>query len=73
MELDRRALADRIHDAPLQLLGSALLKAEMCEQLLALGRTQELPAHLEELRSVLEAATHDLRSVMVDLRSPTPV
>jgi signal transduction histidine kinase len=62
-------LATRIHDGVLQTLGSALLKAEMVEQLGILGRTDEVPAQLSELRSALEQAVFELRSIMTDLRS----
>ena len=63
-------LATRIHDGVLQMLGSALLKAEMVEQLGYLGRTDEVPAQLSELRSALEQAVYELRSIMTELRSP---
>jgi signal transduction histidine kinase len=62
-------LATRIHDGVLQMLGSALLKAEMVEQLGYLGRTDEVPAQLSELRSALEQAVYELRGIMTELRS----
>ena len=62
-------LATRIHDGVLQMLGSALLKAEMVEQLGYLGRTDEVPAQLGELRSALEQAVYELRSIMTELRT----
>jgi signal transduction histidine kinase len=67
-------LARRIHDRVLQLLGSALLKTEMCEQLDRLGRQGEIPGQLSELREALEAAVVELRGIMADLRelSDTP-
>ena len=43
-------LARRIHDRVLGLLGTALVKTEMCETLGQLGREAEVPATLEELR-----------------------
>jgi len=61
-------IARRIHDRVLQLLGSALLKTEMCEQLDRLGRGQEIPGQLGELRQALEEAVVELRGVMADLR-----
>jgi signal transduction histidine kinase len=61
-------LATRIHDGVLQLLGSALLKAEMVEQLGYLGRTDEVPAQLTELRTALEQAVFELRGIMAELR-----
>jgi hypothetical protein len=54
----------------MQLLGTALLKTEMCEKLGALGRQDEIPGVLGELRTALEATVVELRSVMIDLRSP---
>lgn len=59
---------ERLHDGPLQLLGSALLKAELCDRLMALGRLDEVPARLAELREVLEQATLELRIITADLR-----
>ena len=61
-------LAERIHNGVLQMLGSALLKAEMVEQLGQLGRSDEVPPYLQELRSALEQACTELRSIMLDLR-----
>jgi signal transduction histidine kinase len=61
-------LARRIHDRVLQLLGSALLKTEMCEQLDRLGRGDEIPAQLGELREALEQTVVELRGIMADLR-----
>jgi signal transduction histidine kinase len=63
-------LARRIHDGVLQLIGTALLKTEMCEKLGTLGRQDEIPGALGELRTALEATIVELRSVMTDLRSP---
>jgi len=62
-------LARRIHDRTLQLLGSALLQSEMCEQLIQLGRADDVPATLVELRGSLEQAVVELRSIMAELRA----
>ncbi len=62
-------LAERIHNRTLQLLGSALLQSEMCEQLIQLGRADEVPATLAELRGSLEQAVVELRSIMAELRN----
>jgi signal transduction histidine kinase len=62
-------LAERIHNQVLQLLGSAMLQAEMCEQLHRLGRQDEVPANLDQLRSSLEQAVVELRTIMSDLRA----
>jgi signal transduction histidine kinase len=61
-------IARRIHDRVLQLLGSALLKTEFCEQLAQLGRGEEVPANLTELRETLEMSVVELRAIMADLR-----
>ncbi len=65
-------LAQRIHNGVLQMLGSALLQAEMCEQLGRLGRTDEIPATLGELRESLNGAVAELRSIMTELRDGDP-
>jgi hypothetical protein len=53
----------------LGLLGTALLKTEMCEKLGELGRQDEVPATLAELRAALEQTVLELRAIMVELRS----
>ena len=66
-------LAERIHNKVLQLLGSALLQAEMCEQLGQLGRTDEIPTQLEQMRVSLHEAVVELRGIMAELRdAPAP-
>ncbi len=72
MGAEGHAISERLHDGPLQLLGAALLKTEMCEQLIVLNRGDELPARLAELRAALEQAAIDLRSIMVDARRESP-
>jgi signal transduction histidine kinase len=62
-------LARRIHDGVMQLLGTALVKTEMCEQLARLGRQDEIPASLVELRSALEDTVVELRLLMVEVRN----
>jgi signal transduction histidine kinase len=62
-------LARRIHDRVLGLLGTALVKTEMCETLGRLGRADEIPATLLELRSALEETVVELRSIMAELRN----
>jgi signal transduction histidine kinase len=62
-------LARRIHDRVLQLLGTALLKTEMCEQLGRLGREDEIQDTLVELRTTLEETVAELRAIMADLRT----
>jgi signal transduction histidine kinase len=62
-------LARRIHDRVLGLLGTALVKTEMCETLGQLGRSEEIPGTLEELRDALEQTVVELRSIMTELRT----
>jgi signal transduction histidine kinase len=62
-------LARRIHDRVLGLLGTALMKTEMAETLARLGRHDEVPATLNELRSALEETIVELRSIMAELRT----
>ena len=62
-------LARRIHDRVLGLLGTALMKTEMCETLGQLGRQDEIPATLTELRSALEQTVLELREIMAELRT----
>jgi signal transduction histidine kinase len=62
-------LARRIHDGVLQLVGTAMLKADMAETLMRLGRTDEVPAALVELRLALDETVIELRSIMSDLKN----
>ena len=62
-------LARRIHDRVLGLIGTALVKMEMCETLGQLGRQDEIPATLLELRSALEDTVIELRAIMAELRT----
>lgn len=68
MTPDQHPLARRIHDGVLQLLGAALMKTELMEQLHQLGRDDDAPAHLAELRQTLEQTVTELRSIMAELR-----
>jgi signal transduction histidine kinase len=63
-----RPLAERIHNRVLQLLGSAMLQAEMARQLSHLGRQDDVPATLAELRGSLDQAVVELRAIMAELR-----
>ena len=62
-------LAQRIHDRVLQLVGTAMMKAEMAETLGLLGRHDEVPAQLVELRSALDETVIELRSIMTELKN----
>ena len=46
-----------------------MLKAEMAETLGRLGRHDEVPAALVELRAALDATTLELRAIMADLKN----
>jgi hypothetical protein len=62
-------LARRIHDQVLGLVGTALMKTEMCETLAQLGRQDEIPATLADLRAALEQTVLELRGIMAELRT----
>jgi signal transduction histidine kinase len=62
-------LAIRIHDRVLQLVGTAMMKAELAETLGRLGRHDEVPDALVELRSALDETVVELRSIMADLKN----
>ncbi len=61
-------VAVRIHDRVLGLVGTAMMKTEMCERLTELGRHDELAPTLGELRDALDQAVVELRSIMAELR-----
>jgi CheY-like chemotaxis protein len=58
-----------MHDQVLGMLGVALLKTELCEQLGELGREDEIPATLAELRAALDQAIVELRGIMAELQA----
>ncbi len=62
-------LARRIHDRVLSLLATALMKTEMCERLVELGRYEDIRPTLTELRSTLEQTVLELRTIMSELRT----
>jgi signal transduction histidine kinase len=62
-------LAVRLHDRVLQLIGTAMMKVEMAETLGRLGRHDEVPTTLVELRSALEETILELRAIMADLKN----
>jgi signal transduction histidine kinase len=62
-------LAKRIHDRVLQLIGPALINAELAEKLDFLGRNSEVVDALVELRSALDETVVELRSIMSELRT----
>jgi hypothetical protein len=61
-------LAVRIHDRVLGLIGTALMKTEMCERLAELGRHDDLAPTLGELREALDQTVVELRGIMAELR-----
>ncbi len=62
-------LAKRIHDRVLQLVGTAMMKAEMAETLGRLGRHDEVPDQLVELRAALDETVVELRAIMAALKN----
>lgn len=51
------------------LVGTAMMKAEMVENLERLGRHDDVPGTLLELRSALDQTIVELRSIMAELRT----
>ena len=62
-------VAVRIHDRVLQLVGTAMMKAEMAETLERLGRHDEVAATHVELRAALDDTVTELRAIMIDLKN----
>jgi signal transduction histidine kinase len=59
----------RIHDRVLQLVGTAMMKAELADKLGQLGRHDEASEALVDLRSALDQTVVELRAIMADLKN----
>lgn len=66
-EEERRYLAREIHDGPAQSMANVVLRAEICERLLAVGR-QELVQELSQLKFLVKESLREVRKIIFDLR-----
>ena len=66
-EEERRRLARDIHDGPAQMLANIMLRAEICEKLLANDLAQ-VRLELRSLKEVVRGSLRDIRKVIFDLR-----
>lgn len=66
-EEERRRLAREIHDGPAQTLSNVVLRAEICEKLLA-GKREELGPELIKLKKAARETLQEIRRIIFDLR-----
>lgn len=69
-EHERRLLARELHDHAVQTLLQLNMQAGICRQYLDHGYTAELQEELQSLESQVQKASHELRTVIADLRLP---
>lgn len=69
-EEERYRLAREIHDGPAQALANIILRAEVCERLLAAGRA-EAAQELSQLKLLVKESLREVRKIIYDLRPLT--
>jgi len=65
LERDRQRLAFDLHDGPAQALSSALLQADMLDEMLS---SKEAHAELASLKSIINQCLHELRTSIYSLK-----
>lgn len=66
-EEERRRVAREIHDGPAQSMANVILRAEVCEKLLALDR-EAVRKELGEFKVLVHKSLQDVRRIIFDLR-----
>lgn len=69
-EEERYRLAREIHDGPAQALANIVLRAEVCERLLAAGRPEALQ-EVAQLKLLVKESLREVRRIIYDLRPLT--
>jgi len=66
-EEERRRVAREIHDGPAQTMANLVLRAEICEKLLQVGR-EEVREELARLKELIKESLRELRRIIFNLR-----
>jgi two-component system sensor histidine kinase DegS len=66
-EDERRRVARDIHDGPAQIMSNVILKAELCDKLLAIDQEQA-KRELKDLKDIVRNSLQDIRRIIYDLR-----
>nr|WP_088554097.1 sensor histidine kinase [Calderihabitans maritimus] len=66
-EEERKRVAREIHDGPAQSLANVILRAEICEKLLAIDPSR-VGKELSELKNLVKQSLQDVRKIIFDLR-----
>lgn len=69
-EQERHRLARELHDGPAQALANIVLRAEICQKLLAEGRP-EVEQELDQMKILVRESLRELRKIIFDLRPMT--
>ncbi|MDW7673920.1 MAG: sensor histidine kinase [Bacillota bacterium] len=66
-EEERKRVAREIHDGPAQAMANIVMRAEVCERMLAV-KPEKVAEELQELKRLIRESLQDLRKVIFDLR-----
>lgn len=70
-ELERRRMANALHDGPVQDLANLMVQLEICERLYLGGKHADAAEQLEQLKSIAQGSLADLRHIIYDLNPMT--
>ncbi|MDI9485581.1 MAG: ATP-binding protein [Bacillota bacterium] len=70
-EIERRRIANALHDGPVQDLANAMVQMEICERLYAAGHLSEATANFGQLKAVTQGSIAELRNIIYDLNPMT--
>lgn len=70
-EIERRRIANALHDGPVQDLANAMVQMEICERLYAVGSIAEASQNFGKLKAATQGSIAELRNIIYDLNPMT--
>ncbi|NLL42172.1 MAG: hypothetical protein GX251_02385 [Firmicutes bacterium] len=70
-EIERRRIANALHDGPVQDLANAMVQMEICERLYAVGSIAEASQNFGKLKAATQESIAELRNIIYDLNPMT--
>lgn len=67
-EEERKRVAREIHDGPAQVLANIIIRADICEKLLAAEDLEKAKEELRELKETVRQVLKEIRKIIYDLR-----